>query len=65
MESEKCIRCGAINSKIINPVSGEEVCENCGIIYDDKIIDETGGNKRTNKNTIRTNITFQSSNLQK
>ena len=84
MELEKCRRCGTINSKIINPVSGEEVCDNCGLVYEDKIIDETyekrnfsqensGGNRGTSRvggplkatDTLGTNITFQSNNLQK
>ena len=60
MESDICRRCGAVNSKIVNPVSGEEVCDNCGLVYEDKIIDETyekrnfsqensGGNRGTSR----------------
>ena len=41
MEKEKCWRYGAINSKIIDMESGEEVCNNCGLVYEEKMIDET------------------------
>lgn len=40
-EGEKCKRCGAINTKVIIPQSGELVCENCGLVYAERIIDET------------------------
>lgn len=43
MESKNniCIRCGAVDSLILVPSEGEEVCGTCGLIYADRIIDET------------------------
>lgn len=40
-QKEICLRCNAVNSRIINHSSGEEVCSNCGLIYEQNIIDET------------------------
>ena len=38
---ENCSHCGAKNSIITNFAAGEIVCGNCGVVYEDRIIDET------------------------
>lgn len=59
MESTKkdvCNRCGAVNSRIMVPSEGEEVCEVCGLIYSDRIIDETYEKRNfTSENGGKTN----------
>lgn len=36
-----CRRCGVKDSKVVIPQNGELVCENCGLVYEERIIDET------------------------
>ena len=36
--NEICERCNAINSIIIDQVEGEKVCQNCGKVYEERII---------------------------
>ena len=47
---EICKRCSAVNSHIFNHTSGEEVCANCGLVFEERVIDETYEKRNFSKN---------------
>lgn len=49
-QKDICKRCSAINSHIFNHTSGEEVCGNCGLVFEERVIDETYEKRNFSKN---------------
>ena len=41
LDENKCPRCGALDSKITDRGNGEIVCQNCGLVFEERIIDDT------------------------
>lgn len=41
IEENICPRCGARDSKITDKGNGEIVCQNCGLVFEERIIDDT------------------------
>lgn len=41
IEENICPRCNARDSKVTDSRSGEIVCQNCGLVFEERIIDDT------------------------